>query len=81
MLKEKLQKMMEASRAKLPAAAKPVVTAATQAVADSIRGRSIPVIGDAMPEFNLTDSKGTEHTSKSLIGDGQLIITFFRGSW
>ena len=81
MLKEKLQEIMAASAAKLSAEAKSVVMNATQAVADSIAGRSIPKVGDAFPEFVLTDSTGAEHASKDLVAEGQLILTFFRGDW
>ena len=81
MLKEKLQKVIDASSAKVSAEAKAIITKATQAVADSIAGRSIPKVGDAFPEFVLTDSTGAEHASKDLVAEGQLILTFFRGDW
>ena len=81
MLKEKLQKTMAASAAKLSDEAKSVVMGATQAVADSIGTRKIPVVGDALPEFTLADSTGKSHSSKELVDSKQLILTFFRGSW
>jgi hypothetical protein len=81
MLKEKLQKTMAASAAKLSDEAKSVVMKATQAVADSIGSRKIPTVGDAFPEFSLPDSTGRIHKSKDLVDAKQLILTFFRGSW
>ncbi len=81
MLKDKLQEVMAASASKLSDEAKTVVMAATQAVADSISSRKIPAVGDAFPEFTLPDSTGKSHSSKDLVDNKQLILTFFRGSW
>ena len=81
MLKEKLEKVMAASAGKLSDEAKSVVKGATQAVADSIAGRKIPAVGDAFPEFSLTDSTGKIVNSKDLVDGKQLILTFFRGNW
>jgi hypothetical protein len=81
MLKEKLQEIMAASASKLSAPAKSVVMSSTQAVSDSIGGRAIPATGDALPEFTLSDSTGKSHSSKDLVDQKQLILTFFRGSW
>ena len=72
---------MEASASKLTPEAKATAVGATQAVADSISGRSIPKVGDAFPEFTLPDSQGVEHRSTDLVAKGQVILTFFRGSW
>ena len=72
---------MAASDAMLSDEAKSVVMGATQAVADSIGGRKIPAVGDALPEFSLADSTGKTHDSKQLVDSKQLILTFFRGSW
>ena len=81
MLKEKLQVIIDASAGKIPAEAKTIVSSATKAVADSISERSIPQVGDPFPEFELADSIGAMQDSKSLVGSGQLILTFFRGAW
>ena len=81
MLKEKLDEMAQASAKKIPAEALVVIKQATQAVADSIPTRSIPKPGEAVPSFKLPDSKGNEHDSNELIGQGHLVVSFFRGSW
>ena len=81
MLKEKLQEIMAASAGKLSAEAMSVVMKTTQAVNDSIGGRKIPAVGDAFPEFTLPDTTGKSHSSKDLVDNKQLILTFFRGSW
>ena len=81
MLKEKLQKMAEATVAKVPAETLAVAHAATKAVAESIATRSIPKTGDALPAFQLADSKGNQFDSNAHVADGHLVITFFRGGW
>lgn len=81
MLKEKLQELIEKSAGKVPDAAKSVMSAATQAVADSIAGRKIPKIGDELSAFELPNSKGEVQNSSDLVKDGHVILTFFRGGW
>lgn len=81
MLKDKLQELIAKSASKVPEAAKSVMAASTQAVADSIAGRSIPAIGQLLPEFVLPDSQGTSHRSVELVKDSHVILTFFRGGW
>ena len=81
MLKEKLQKLIDASAGKIPSEAKSIMSTATQAVADSMASRSIPGLGDLFPEFALTDSTGLEVCSRELVKEHQLIVTFFRGGW
>lgn len=81
MLKERLQKMAEATASKIPAEALAVVQRTTKAVVDSIADRKIPKVGAALPAFALPDSKGTVANSGDLIGAGHLVISFFRGGW
>ena len=81
MLKEKLQKLIEASAGKVPVEAKKIMAAATQAVADSQAGRAIPGVGAPFPEFVLTDSSGRTVRSSDIVKESQLIVTFFRGGW
>lgn len=81
MLKEKLQVLIDQSAGKIPAEAMSVIKQSMQEVADSIASRKIPKLGDTMPEFDLADSNGNSHSSGSLIADGQLIVSFFRGGW
>ncbi len=81
MLKEKLQVLIDQSAGKIPNEAMSVIKQSMQEVADSIASRNIPKLGDIVPEFDLADSNGNSHSSSSLIADGQLIVSFFRGGW
>ncbi len=40
-----------------------------------------PAVGDKAPEFELPDSSGESRTLKNLLGDGKLLLVFFRGLW
>lgn len=81
MLKETLKKMAEATAAKLPAEALAVVMRTTQEVAESIASRKTPKVDEALPAFELPDSQGNSVSSEDLIGEGHLVVTFFRGGW
>ena len=81
MLKEKLQALIDQSAGKIPAEAMTVIKSSMQEVADSIASRKIPQQGDTLPAFQLPDSQGNQHSSASLIADGHLNISFFRGGW
>lgn len=81
MLKEKLDAMVEKSKSKITPEIGSVISASTKAVADSIASRSIPVVGQPMPEFELVDSVGQLVKSSDITSDGQLVLTFFRGGW
>ena len=81
MLKEKLQQLIDQSAGKLTDEIKTVITSSMKEVVDSIASRKIPKKGDTLPEFQLPDSKGNMQSSSELIGDGNLVISFFRGGW
>ena len=38
-------------------------------------------VGDAAPEFTLPDASGHEVSLKSLLAEGPLVISFYRGEW
>ncbi|KUJ11629.1 AhpC-TSA-domain-containing protein [Mollisia scopiformis] len=38
-------------------------------------------VGDKLPSFRLSDASGKEVDSASLIANGPLLITFYRGNW
>lgn len=80
-LKEKLEKIAAASAGKLPNDAKAVMKSSMEAVSRSIPARSIPGPGDPLPPFSLPDSQGQIVSSKDLVSEGPLVLTFFRGMW
>ena len=81
MLKEKLATMAQQTAEKLPAEALAVVQSTTKAVADSIATRKVPKAGGVLEGFQLPDSQGNTFDSKDHIGEGHLVVTFFRGGW
>lgn len=81
MLKEKLQELIDQSAGKMSAEIIEVVGSSMKGVRDSIASRKIPKTSDVLPEFQLADSQGNQHSSTNLIADGQLVISFFRGGW
>ena len=38
-------------------------------------------VGDVAPEFTLLDSDGNQVSSKELLAQGPLVLTFYRGNW
>jgi hypothetical protein len=80
-LKEKLQKIADASAKQIPEDARSVMHRTTQAVADSLGARKIPGAGDALPAFELPDSNGNLVSSASLVDQGPFVLSFFRGKW
>lgn len=48
--------------------------------ADGLAGRALAV-GDIMPEFALPNADGATVRSGDLLGNGPLIVTFYRGGW
>ena len=81
MLKETLAKMAQETAKKLPAEALAVVQSTTQALAESIATRKVPKAGDTLPGFQLPDSQGNTFDSSDHVGEGYLVVTFFRGGW
>ena len=80
-LKEKLQKIADASSKQIPEAAQRVMHASTQDVANSIAARNIPKVGDSIPSFELPDSRGNLVQSEHLALNGPFVLSFFRGNW
>ncbi|MDA0231420.1 MAG: hypothetical protein O3B21_14710 [Proteobacteria bacterium] len=37
--------------------------------------------GDKLPDFTLNNDDGSAISSKALLADGPLVLTFFRGHW
>jgi peroxiredoxin len=55
-----------------------------EALADALKfeaGRHTPEIGASAPDFELPDATGCRITRSSLLAQGPLILSFYRGSW
>lgn len=80
-LAQVLQQQNEAARANLPATSLQVMDAATAELAASgLAERSLAVGADA-PDFTLPDATGGEVTLSSLLADGPVVVSFYRGGW
>ncbi|KAI9735793.1 MAG: hypothetical protein M1834_001257 [Cirrosporium novae-zelandiae] len=64
-----------------PASIKEPIMAATANFKASYKPASAIQVGDTLPEFCLSDALGKEVTSASLLAQGPLLITFYRGEW
>lgn len=80
-LKDKLDKLKESFKTKAPPDAQEIMHRATEDLKNSgILDRVIKV-GDKAPDFTLKDTEGQEVSLSSLLGDGPVVITFYRGNW
>ena len=80
-LKEELEQKKQASRAKMPEhVAGMMMRAAEQLQQSGIAGKSLKV-GDKAPSFRLPNIHGQSVSFESLLKNGPLAISFYRGGW
>ena len=80
-LAERLERI-EASFAKqAPAEALAVMDRATDELRESGIMSRIPTPGSPLPDFKLEDTDGNLVSSQSLLDQGALVVTFYRGVW
>lgn len=78
-LESKLAELRAGS--KIPADKRATMAQATAELRDSgALDRTIEV-GDALPDFSLTNANGVEVHSADLLDQGPLVVTVFRGVW
>ncbi len=53
----------------------------TEDLRQSNKLANVPKIGDIVPPFNLPDESNQLVSSTTLLANGPLIISFFRGDW
>lgn len=54
---------------------------ATQALINSGQAERALSAGDAAPDFELEDADGASVSSRTLLAEGPLVLTFYRGVW
>ncbi|NNK96484.1 MAG: hypothetical protein HKP41_19225 [Desulfobacterales bacterium] len=80
-LAEKLQKIREGAKERIPEEARLLMQKANKELGDSgILDKTLKV-GDALPSFNLVNIKGEAVASSELLTEGNLVLTFYRGVW
>ncbi len=80
-LKEKLDAFKTKSGARLPEEAKKIMDDAAEKLADQGLEKSALTAGDKIPDFTLKNTAGKDVNVYDLLGQGPLIINFYRGSW
>jgi hypothetical protein len=80
-----LQQRLDARRSqfekKAPKEALDIMHRATEDLRNSGIMDRILKIGDTAPDFELKNAFGQSIRSRSLISDGPLVVSFFRGKW
>lgn len=80
-LQEKLNKMKKDSTASRPPEVVAILLGEVEKIVKSgIAGKAIKS-GEILPEFSLPDDKGTLVSSKDLLSQGPLAVSFYRGVW
>ena len=80
-LKEKLAEHKKQFLTKVTDEIIAVVSSAGGELAATMPTRKTPKVGDKLPSFELVGSDGSKVTSDSLLSNGPLVVTFFRGMW
>ncbi len=80
-LAQTLKAQNDAGRARMPADTVATMDAATEQLrASGLVERSLAV-GAPAPDFTLPDASGTEVTLSTLLGEGPVVLSFYRGGW
>lgn len=80
-LAEQLREQNEAGRARIPVEALAVLDQATAEVAASGIADSSFGVGAKVPDFSLPAATGTKVSLSSLLGEGPVVLAFYRGGW
>lgn len=80
-LNEKLRAMKQASRGKLDPATQQIMAEALQSVEATGQHLRALKAGETAPAFSLEDHAGRRWSSAELLGQGPLVVDFYRGSW
>jgi hypothetical protein len=80
-LKDKLDKLKESFKTKAPQDAQQIMHRATEDLKNSGIMDRVVKIGDKAPDFTLKDTQGREVSLSKLLGDGPVVLTFYRGIW
>lgn len=80
-----LQEQLDAFKAKFktqaPAEAFEAFARSTQELIDSGQAERAVAAGDVTPDFTLTDQDGETVSLKSLLANGPVVVSFYRGVW
>ena len=80
-LEEQLAKIREAGAARMPEEVRAIMGKATQDLRESGIMDNVIKVGDPLPAFSLKNTDGVDVNSASLLKEGNLVVTVFRGHW
>lgn len=80
-LQEKLDEIRSKSKIRVSEDNRAIMRGATETLARSGRLDRTPGAGQTAPDFALADSTGVRYDSRTLRGEGPLLLVFFRGHW
>ena len=80
-LEERLHRMRESAKDRMPAETRAVMHRATADLEASGQANRAIGVGDRAPDFELIDSAGGEHSLAAMLQDGPVVLTWFRGHW
>ena len=80
-LQDKLDEYKKSFLEKAPQEAVAVMQRATKDLKNSGILDKVLKVGESAPEFSLPDEKGNRLALKSLLAQGPVVISFYRGVW
>ena len=80
-LQETLDAMRAQSATRIPAEASEIMHRSVDDLRRSGLLAKVPKVGDRAPDFTLPDTSGKPVSSKELLAQGPIVVSFFRGRW
>jgi hypothetical protein len=81
MLSERLAVIQDGVNKRVPADKRAIMHRATEDLRASGIMDGVIKVGDPLPAFSLKNSHGQEVRSSTLLANGPLVVTVFRGTW
>lgn len=80
-LREQLDRLREASKTRIPPDARSTIERARDELRQSGIAERTLRVGQHAPEFSLNDAEGKTVSSRELLKNGLLVVSFYRGKW
>jgi hypothetical protein len=80
-LKDKLDKLKEGFKTRAPQDAQQIMHRATEDLKNSGIMDHVVKVGDKAPDFTLKNTENQDLNLKTLLRDGPVVLTFYRGKW
>ncbi|MGI9380392.1 MAG: hypothetical protein ACR2OW_12135 [Methyloligellaceae bacterium] len=80
-LEEKLAALREGSAKKIPEDKRAIIGGFVQSLRDSGQMERAIGVGQSLPAFSLKNQDDAEVSSASILANGPMVLTVFRGHW